>query len=709
MKTIMNRSLCVLLAMLLVLGSMTALADEKREIVYVIADAAGQPQRVIVNAQTADEVAAKADDSIGTDRQMPVSVSFLYELNGETIDPANLAGKSGHLTIRIDYTSNLSGTAEIKGESVELPVPFIAATVLPLDKKVFSNIEVTNGRVIDVGRGSAVVCYGLPGLGEALNLGGFSDVDPDISIPTGAVISADVTDYSSDASYTIVAGIPKTAADHELSIGIDIEGVSDELRDAMKQLTDGAAALADGTGALQAGAEELAAGTGELLAGAGKLSEGAAALSNGLAELNGNSAALSEGADAVIAAILETVNEKLQESVQALAAVGIELNTLTIDNYAAEIDRIEAALLEVVEARVYEQANTTLTEKVTAAVREQVEEKVTEAVRAQVTDQVTAAAREQVATKVEEALPDAVRTQVTESVRMQVADQAAVAVREQIEAQVRKTGVADEDVEAGVSEQFATAEVQAMLDQQVAGKMDTEEVKTMIDALVEAQLASDDVRAKADAAIEEQMASDAIRSLVAQNIETAMQGDEAQAAIAGNVETQMASVEVMAVIEENVEAQKESDEYLSGVQQAILENGIQGATYQALEELRCNLDGIKAFRDGLTAYTAGVGQAADGAIVLAGGASELHDGVNALNDGASELAGGAKTLNDGAVQLKDGLVKFDTDAVQKLTGYLDGDIREILDRVKAVVDMHYAGYQDETTDLTLFIIRAEGI
>ena len=303
-------------------------------------------------------------------------------------------------------------------------------------------------------------------------------------VPAGAVISADVANYTNDGSYTVVTGVPGGVTDVKLPSALELEGASLMLKMAMNKLTSGADKLASGTDTLLSGANELAAGAGSLSTGAKALNEGAASLSQGLSELDANSAALTDGAEQLVAAILETVNGTLSASSDMFQAAGIELNVLTLDNYAGEIDRLEAA---------------------------------------------------------------------------------------------------------------------------------------------------------------------------------------------------------------------------------VGENGANSEAYMLLEALRGKLDGAKAFQDGIAAYTAAVGQAAQGAQIVSSGAGELDTGAAALNSGAAELAKGASSLSDGMAQLKNGLDAFDKDAVQKLTGYLDGDAAEILDRVKAVTDLRYDGYLDETADTTLFIIRTEGV
>ena len=679
MKRYLICGLCIMLAMLLALGPATALAEENLETVFVLADALGQPRRVFVTERQTGDVNQEATEQVEDPAPLPVNVSIRYELDGEAIEPDELTGKSGHLKISINYESSLTGTVEVKGESIEMPIPFIAVTVLPLDSDVFSNVEVTNGRMINAGRVSAAVCYGLPGLREALNMGGYEDINLEFDIPTDAVISADVTDFTCDGSYTVVAGIPRNTTDKALPFSIVLKGFRIDPLFAKNMLTSGADDMLTGI-------SELTSGAASLSSGASELNTGVTTLSQGLTELNAGSDALTSGADQMIDGIMQTVNETLGASADAFSEAGIELNALTLDNYADEIDRIEAAFLAVVEKRVYEQADATLEEQVRAAVREKVAGQVTEAVHETVAEKVRTAAREQVAEGVQAALPDVVRGKVTEAVRMQVTDQVTAAAGEQIAAQLRAKHVSEADIEAGVAAQLAEEETQKAIEQQVTQQMGTDEVKALIDAQTAAQLETEEVKAEAEAEIESQLASEAVQALIDTNIEKAMEDDEAQTAITQNIEEQMTSEAVIAAINENVEAQKQSEAYLTGVQQAIAENGENSEVYQSLETLRGKLDGVKAFHDGLANYTAGVGQAAQGAETLASGAGEL-------DTGAAELAAGLATLNE---------------TIQTLAGYLDGDIKEMLDRSKAITSLHYGGYLDDSAESTVFIIRTEG-
>lgn len=89
-------------------------------------------------------------------------MKMTYYLDGEEITPEELAGKSGKVTIRADYTN------KEKAEN-GVYVPFAAVTGMMLNKN-FTNVEVTNGKVVSDGNNQVVVGFAFPGLSESLDL-----------------------------------------------------------------------------------------------------------------------------------------------------------------------------------------------------------------------------------------------------------------------------------------------------------------------------------------------------------------------------------------------------------------------------------------------------------------------------------------------------------------------------------------------------------
>ena len=104
-----------------------------------------------------------------SDRELPVDVRVSYYLEGEEKTAAEIAGKTGAVRIRFDYDNNTD-------------VPFMVLSSALLSSDVFEDVEVTNGRVIDLGEQKAVVGIAFPGLMDSLKLADY-DVTEEIDLP----------------------------------------------------------------------------------------------------------------------------------------------------------------------------------------------------------------------------------------------------------------------------------------------------------------------------------------------------------------------------------------------------------------------------------------------------------------------------------------------------------------------------------------------
>ena len=111
----------------------------------------------------------------------PVSQKVTYYLDDKEISPEDLAGKSGKVKIRFDYTNNTTFTETVNGEQQTVSVPFAAVTALVLGDG-FKNVEVTNGKVEANDTTNVVLGYALPGLKDSLGIKD-EDLDDDVTIP----------------------------------------------------------------------------------------------------------------------------------------------------------------------------------------------------------------------------------------------------------------------------------------------------------------------------------------------------------------------------------------------------------------------------------------------------------------------------------------------------------------------------------------------
>ena len=231
----------------------------------------------------------------------PVTQKVTYYLDGKEISPEDLAGKSGKVKIRFDYTNTTSYTETVNGEKQTVSVPFAAITGLVLGDG-FENIEVTNGKAEVSDSSSVVLGYALPGLKDSLGIKD-GDLDGDVNIPEYMEMTADVENFSMPAAMTFVVN----ASDYVSTDGIDTSDLDDminDLKDASTQLQDGSKTLAEGTDTLTDGLSTLqsklgtfASGVGTLQSGLKTYTDGVSTLSGGLNTLGNSTGALVSGAD----------------------------------------------------------------------------------------------------------------------------------------------------------------------------------------------------------------------------------------------------------------------------------------------------------------------------------------------------------------------------------------------------------------------------
>lgn len=372
---------------------------EKDETVYALADASGNISRTIVSDWLKNPGAltdlndvsdltniqnVKGDETYSADgeelswqangsdiyykgdssKALPVEMKITYYLDDEEISPSELAGKSGHVVIRYDFTNTDKHEVEINGKTEEIYTPYMLATVTAFDSEKFVNVEVTNGKAYSDGSRTMVIGMAMPGLKESLGLADNEDYD-DIEIPEYFEFSADVTDFELETSVTVATG--DIFGSLSLSDNVDTDELTDsinELSDASKELCDGAKSLYDGVCELYDGAKELddgivslydgsvtlKDGAKELYDGTGELSSGAKTLNDGAKSLTEGIASAKDGADS-LASGSESIKSGADQISGGLTSTGAGLDQLSggLDSAAAALDQTSAADAQVLQ------------------------------------------------------------------------------------------------------------------------------------------------------------------------------------------------------------------------------------------------------------------------------------------------------------------------------------------------------------------------
>ena len=292
----------------------------------------------------------------------PVTQKVTYYLDGKEISPEDLAGKSGKVKIRFDYTNTTSYTETVNGEKQTVSVPFAAITGLVLGDG-FENIEVTNGKAEVSNSSSVVLGYALPGLKDSLGIKD-GDLDGDVNIPEYMEMTADVKNFSMPAAMTFVVN----ASDYVSTDGIDTSDLDDminDLKDASTQLQDGSKTLAEGTDTLSDGLSTLqsklgtfASGVGTLQSGLKTYTDGVSTLSGGLNTLNSNVPTLSNG--------ITTLNSSAKSLNDGVALLNATVSTKFTDSEKQTLlDQVHSTL-ESQKSEIEKQAQTTVASQKTA-------------------------------------------------------------------------------------------------------------------------------------------------------------------------------------------------------------------------------------------------------------------------------------------------------------------------------------------------------
>lgn len=359
----------------------------KDETVYVIANADGSVKKIIVSdwiknslneknlkdkSELKDVKNVKGDESYVMDsdnmrvwnadgadiyyqgtisKELPVDLKVSYKLDGKAVSAEEIAGKSGKATIRFDYTNKQYSEVTIDGKTEKIYVPFVMLTGLMLDNDVFTNVEVSNGKLINDGDRTVVAGFALPGLKENLALDSSK-----YEIPDYVEITADVKNFSLTTTLTLATNSLFNEFDtSKLNTADDLQAQLNELTSGMTKLIDGSSELYGGLTTLLSKSKELAAGVDKLAAGTNELASGTAALNAGLSTLVSKNGDLTAGAAKVFDTLLSTVTAQFKEN-------GITVS-LTKENYKSELNALLTNPSDTQKAELIAVANSTVEAK----------------------------------------------------------------------------------------------------------------------------------------------------------------------------------------------------------------------------------------------------------------------------------------------------------------------------------------------------------
>ena len=254
-----------------------------------------------------------------TDKESPIKVDIKYYLDGKEIEKSKLLGKKGKVKIKANFTNTLYN------EEYDMHTPFVVTTTAIIKGDKNSNIEVTNGKVVNTGTKNILASISTPGLYDDLKIDTLKNMD-------SVTITYDTEKFTDNTIYFVAT--PKLLENSDLTVFNKLDNLSGSMRilqNGMNELVAGSEKLESGSGEINSGAEKLSKGLYSALEGSKILEEGAAEVDENLKQIIGG---IEEGKNGIVSKQNE-LNTKLEE-----------INTLKQNNNST-IEKLKAANTEI--------------------------------------------------------------------------------------------------------------------------------------------------------------------------------------------------------------------------------------------------------------------------------------------------------------------------------------------------------------------------
>lgn len=598
------------------------------------------------------------------DKELPVDVKVSYKLDGKSISPKDLKGKSGKVEIQFSYDNKSKQTVNVNGEDVEMYTPFTMVSAMMLSSDEYSNVSVENGKLISDGDKNIVVGVAFPGLANDLNL---KDLDMDIDIPETVTITADVKDATVGTSITMASaelmnefGLDDIDSFDDLQDSIDdLEDATNQLVDGSKEAADGSKELADGAGTLNDGAGTLASGagtladgvntldekSGTLVSGVNTLASGVGTYTAGVASIAKNSQLISDNMQSLQGGV-----NKLEEQIAAQATQGLGEIKTNINNAKTGVDQINSAI------------TTSLGEGKPGV--------------------------QGILSNASQALTGADVTIDQNDVNVTV-NSVSLKNSESVNKIIEDSALSDDEknalknaINSAITKDNMNIEYKVELNENGNSKLNFAQQKIAT---------ANELVTTANGAL----------SQLSDSMNTISGGLSALAGENGIGQLEAAFAKNGSVDQGFAQLGQGVSELAAGTQ----------ALADGAAELNKNSAPLMA---GVTSLKDGGSQLASGVSQLASGANQVADGAGTLAGGTQTLLDGANTLADGNQTLADGMQEYKEEAIDKLTDLFNGDISGVTDRIDAMTNLakeykSFAGISDGVSGTTKFIIETEGI
>ena len=257
--------------------------------------------------------------------EMPVTLEIKYYLDGEEKEIKNIIGKSGKITIELNYHNHDKHYVKVGNQTEELYTPFVVAMGTVIDAQNNTNIEVSNGKIVNNGINNIIVSLAAPGLYESLQIQELQDMDK-------ITISFDTKKFELSSIYSIIT--PKVLDNDDL-----------EIFDKMDSLYNNVETLQSSINKIEEGAQELYNGSTKVSDGASQIYENLNTVNTSLEEIKNGNISLDEGLKLVLNGLNETKtllnNSSSSDNIDQINNL-MNMNTFSINQMTTGLNTLKS-------------------------------------------------------------------------------------------------------------------------------------------------------------------------------------------------------------------------------------------------------------------------------------------------------------------------------------------------------------------------------
>ena len=665
-----------------------------------------------------------------TKQELPIKTTVSYKLNDEEVTANDLKGKTGKVSITVNYENTDEHYVEINGKTEKMYTPFIVVAGLLVNKDNNENITVTKGKVVDNGKNAIAIGMALPGLQESLDISK-SDVD----IPSSITFEMDAKDFEMNNIISYVT--PKLVEETDIDVFDDMNEIFDkanELQDASNKLVDGTTQLRDGIVTLNNGTHEL---SDNLNSAINKYESARIQLAN---------------KEKIEKEIVEIVNQEFQkilpdiekdaetEAQKAISNHKTELENAVVDTSMKYTKQEEQELLDSI--------NNSDKSILTEEQQKQLEDAITKDIETVIKEMQSDAQFQKMEEAVKEAVINVIKQNIgsitsntlnneINSMENMTNEQKASQLEQilsskddsqyvtnLVTAETARLMKAPQGLDAEKAKSMATNEVYALLGDVSTKTMTTtlENVKSQGSKLsgkvvdetvkqVEQSTSTDEALKKAVGQYEQAIKTNIATKLGTTNQEIIKQvEDQMKQKVIDALKQELSKDQTLKQYESvarnelntkidkvaNSTAQELASKYTETIANEVANNMIKNALSGELSNSEIDKE--------LSKYEN----------ILNSTLNDVDSKVSTLKSALAQLTNGTEQLESGANTLADGMNQFNNEGISKIVDYINGDVKDLKERAEALKDLankynNFTGIDENTNGTVSFVIIVDNI